>query len=237
SKSKDNEQERCTCSDAYKKFKLDWWIDHLEEPLDAFIAAFEGSVDPQYWMNMFKLHTPEEYGAGEQIDGWITNFYPYDRDGNKRVGLPIRKVESLPNEFVKVDFTHIILGPDGQVARPLQFVAGFVGAEQSQDDFAIRPHIDWFVGHPKPEDLLNKKPQYWDGLTYRNLREFPLELLAFEEIGNLELHFLDQVDIPESIKTLKIRRLALEGEISFWTRRKLKRWLADTYLEINGKEY
>ncbi|MEL6844974.1 MAG: hypothetical protein AAFP02_17340, partial [Bacteroidota bacterium] len=94
-----------------------------------------------------------------------------------------------------------------------------------------------FVGHPKPEDLLNKKPQYWDGLTYRNLREFPLELLAFEEIGNLELHFLDQVDIPESIKTLKIRRLALEGEISFWTRRKLKRWLADTYLEINGKEY
>ncbi|MEL7529844.1 MAG: DUF4419 domain-containing protein [Bacteroidota bacterium] len=222
---------------ALKKYDLAWWIDKLIEPLEHFIGAFDGSIDQAFWQSIFKFHTVRSCGESNRIDGWITHFYPYDREGRRRAGRAILDIKDLPDEVVKVDFIHKYLCPQGEHAVPLQFVSGFVAASQNADNFALRPHISWMVAHPKPAERLLASQRQPDGLSFGNLVAFPESILGYNKLSSLSLSFLEEVIIPKDIAKLDIGLLSINGNISPRRLRKLARQLPNTYLEINGKQY
>ncbi|MEM6344707.1 MAG: DUF4419 domain-containing protein [Bacteroidota bacterium] len=222
---------------ALKKYDLGWWIDKLVEPLDQFIAAFEGKIDQAFWRGIFKFHTARSCGDFSRIDGWITSFYPYDRDGRKRVGMPILDIKHLPDELVKVDFTHQYHTPLGTHTVPLQFVSGFVAASQNAKNYALRPHISWMVAHPKAAAKIHFDEAQIGGLSFGNLNQFPQSVLSYKRLSSLSLSFIDEVQIPKRIAKLDIGLLSVNGQISPRRVRQLARQLPKTYLEINGEQY
>lgn len=45
------------------------------------------------------------------------------------------------------------------------------------------------------------------------MKEFPSVLLKLEEIKQLELTFINEIDIPDELSKVKIERLKLSGEL------------------------
>ncbi len=66
-----------------KEYKLEWWISQLEPLLEEFVKASKGTVNQEFWRNMFKCHSPKSCGAPETFDGWIIKFFPYDNEGKE----------------------------------------------------------------------------------------------------------------------------------------------------------
>ena len=64
-----------------KEYKLEWWISQLEPLLEEFVKASKGTINQEFWRNMFKCHSPKSCGAPETFDGWIIKFFPYDNEG------------------------------------------------------------------------------------------------------------------------------------------------------------
>ncbi|RIA99470.1 hypothetical protein C1645_747329 [Glomus cerebriforme] len=118
--------------------KMDFWLDRLEPVIWKLVETYKGEVDETFWAKIISL---QDYGSGGQtiVNGWITAFYPYSKDGTK-----------LENNFIKpYDI------PDGRVAVPfttntglnLKFVAGFFGVQQktldNSNEIAVSPIIGW----------------------------------------------------------------------------------------------
>ncbi len=143
-----------------KKYGLEEWVDKLMPLLEEFVAVYKGNIDKAFWMNIFKVHTLEDYGEPEQIDGWILNFYPYDRKGNridfkgKIFGSVGDMFRQLPKEIVTVNFECQIINAQGKVLdkKQMEYWAGFLGLSQNKESFQIRPEIGWFVAEKGSSD-------------------------------------------------------------------------------------
>ncbi|RYY65559.1 MAG: DUF4419 domain-containing protein, partial [Chitinophagaceae bacterium] len=108
------------------KYELQWWTKELEPLLKEFVNASKGDVNKKFWRNMFKYHTPKDYGAHNIIDGWIVKFFPYYKN-DKRTNLKtLQGGEYLPDEIVKVDLLHIDARNESSVVTPLELWAGFI---------------------------------------------------------------------------------------------------------------
>lgn len=208
-----------------RKYELEEWVDDLEPIIHQIILTSQGDVNKHFWMKMFKIHTHEEYGNPKNIDGWITYFYPYDKDGNtiklqEQYGLKVEDIfERLPKEIVCVDFKYQVADAFGNIVKehPMEYWAGFIGAQQNYKSFALRPEIGWFVSHKtqKMEDQTSYKSDHPEGIVYKNLEEIPQNILqGHEKIGELELHFKNEIIISESLINLDIYSLELSGDIS-----------------------
>ncbi|MGB5943944.1 MAG: DUF4419 domain-containing protein, partial [Leeuwenhoekiella sp.] len=53
-------------------FQFDWFTNKIIVLIERIAKEFDGGVNDDFWINMFKIHTVEEYGSPEMIDGWIT---------------------------------------------------------------------------------------------------------------------------------------------------------------------
>jgi len=228
------------------KYDLKWWTNELEPLLKEFVKASEGDIDKEFWRNMFKYHSQKKYGAPKIIDGWIVKFFPYDKDGKRNNLNELVGGGSLPEEMVKVDLKYIKTDGIHTEESMLEIWAGFVGLEQNPTTFALSPKISWMI---RKKDInqtgINQKLEsenipsssgFSGGIDIR-IKAVPENLRMFKEIYSLNLHFKNNVLIPDWLKEIRIGKLKIEGKITNEETEKLINWFPHTALKINGKEY
>ncbi len=229
--------------DELKKYGLEWWVSKLMPLLNEFVNASKGIIDKVFWMNMFKIHTQDSYGSPKNIDGWILNFYPYDRRGNKANIQEVQRImvedifKELPKDIVNVDFKYLVKDNAGNIidSKDMEYWAGFVGARQNQGNFAIRPEIGWFVTH-KDDNQVQHDTEYPRTIEYFSLTSIPKEL--FEgEYGKITLNFVGDIDIHDNFADISAKVIFIQGNITDPEKQKLKDMFADneTGLQINDE--
>ncbi|GAB3935412.1 DUF4419 domain-containing protein [Mucilaginibacter myungsuensis] len=204
-------------TETLRKYKLDWWIEELKPILKQFVNASKKKVDQDFWKAMFKYHTAKKYGSVTVIDGWIVKFFPYDKDGKRLDLKTLSGPQNLPNEIVKVDLKHVELDALGnpKITTPLELWAGFVGLEQNDQNFGLRPTIGWMI-RKKDEDaaLIAKfKNESEHGQISLKLNSVPPELCKIGSVGTLNLRFTKKIEIPDELAKVQIARLILDGDI------------------------
>ncbi len=128
-------------------YGLRWWTKELKPLLKEILRSSQGDVDKTFWCNMYKQHSPEQYGSGLVIDGWIVAFFPYNKYGKRNNLKTLSNMNNLPEEIVKVDLKYVEVSTDGSSlsTTPLELWAGFLGFEENQADYSLRPVIGWLV--------------------------------------------------------------------------------------------
>lgn len=222
------------------KYELEWWTEKLIPILEEISKTSENKINQEFWTNMFKIHTSKEYGNPKNIDGWITNFFPYDKSG-KRIhldqisGIDLKDIfEKLPSEIVKVKFDYKVVSPRGKSKSivPMNFWAGFVGLSQDNLSLALEPKIGWFIS--KENDLLNAlHSSDYEPLTFNKVSTFPENLFMINSIKDLTINFIGKINIPDNISDIKIEHLNLNGSIAPKEIKRIKALLPYTLLKIN----
>lgn len=224
-----------------RKYELDWWIDKLEPLLKEFINASKGEINKEFWINIFKYHTLEQYGSPKIIDGWILKFFPYDKDGNK-TGDSIHYSGGeceLPPEIVKTDLEYKLVDGAGNILEEetLELWAGFVGLEQNNETMALRPKIGWMI---RKKNVKQPEPEpYSDAEYHLRLRidKVPDDLLKIKYIHELELEFINKVKIPKTLIDINIETLKIQGRISPVEIFKVLKLFPYTFIKINKSCY
>ena len=220
---------------ALKKYDLDWWIDEIEPILKQFIKASKGKVDKRFWMNMYKVHTLEEYGKPRILDGWIIKFFPYDKNHNKNNmdWMNERDIADLPSEILQVDVvTHN--KTTGKI-QTVKLWAGFIGDDQNKETFAITPKIGWFV---QPVDLLIEAESIkHNPYTTLVVPELPTSLKYIDSLWLFSVQFTDSVYFSDWTKDIYFDELRISGKIAPKEKAKIVKWFPNTELTINGIEY
>lgn len=187
--------------DMLEPYKLDWWLVHLKKITEQFHRASSGDVDREFWQNIYKLK--HAYGC-DRINGWIVKLVPYvkmgwsgecvirnpaltedpciwDEDYPRDPGYGHGGIQTnvLPSGLAQVPFTMKDL--KSNESKLMQFLAGFVGAEQDPFTKAIRPMLGWAVReapqslqylHNLPPHIVKTPPQ-----PAERLEEFLTELM------------------------------------------------------------
>lgn len=134
-----------------REYDLDWWIGELVPVLEKIALAAEGEDDIAFWQSIIhKTDLPVEGGRicgytppREKIDGWITKFYPYT-DNNNRRRLDFiydSDIRDLAPETGKAPLKYTDW--DGTV-YDLDILAGLVGFEEDSTR-ALRPVVGWWI--------------------------------------------------------------------------------------------
>jgi len=225
-----------------RQYELDWWIDEIEPVLGEFVEASKGNINKTFWMNMFKYHTLKKYGNPKIIDGWIVKFFPYNKDGKRNNLKEISDQSSLPDEIVKVDLKHIEVGSKSVIETPLELWAGFIGLEQNPKTYALKPQIGWMIrkqdqkNNTLLEKLKSNNSSYWTGINIR-VKSFPKELFSLNQIKKLQIEFVNEIDIPDSINKIKIETFRMYGKVSKTEIERICKLLPNTRLIINDEMY
>lgn len=227
-------------TEALRKYKLDWWIDELKSVLKQFIKASNGKIDKSFWQRMYKLHTSKNCGGPSTVDGWVIKFYPYNKN-NKRNNL--KKWQGagdyLPDEILKVDLKYIADDGAGHtVDTPLEIWAGFVGLEQNNTTFALKPAIGWMIRKKDDNKQLIAKleEQVGSGHISMKISSVPPELLNIGPIQSLILRFTNGIQIPDALAKVKIGELSLRGTITAEETKRIIKLFPNTALFINGEQ-
>ena len=175
--------------------------------------------------------------SSRDFDGWIIKFFPYDNEGKRNNLKQIVGRKKLPSEIVKVDLKYIEAYNDTVIETPLELWSGFIGLKQNNENFALRPQIGWMVKKKNTDNtgLINrlKADAKGRGINLR-VKEFPSVLLKLEEIKQLELTFINEIDIPDELSKVKIERLKLSGRITKEEMQRIKTLFPNTDIKING---
>lgn len=214
-------------------YQLNWWVDSMLPILDKIIETKKGHIDKPFWRNMYKVHTPEVYGATEKITGWITTFFPYDR-----FGLPTKwknvDINDLPDELTYTNFKWVITDGLREEVFSMQLVAGFVGLSQCPKTLSLTPQIGWLVCEAMEEVPKSVPKLGFDSvLNFYQIDEMPREILKYKQISNLGLSFNGKVKIPYSIGKVKITYLYINGNISEKEKKRLIKILPFTLICFN----
>lgn len=227
------------------KYELKWWTNELEPILKEFVNASKGEINKEFWRNMFKYHSQEAYGAPKIIDGWIVKFFPYDKDGKRNDLNKLIGGGSLPEEMVKVNLKYIKTDGIRTEETMLELWAGFIGLEQNPETYALTPQISWMVrikdkdqkGLHKKLEANNIPSSEFEPKIDLRISDVPENLKKLDVIYSLGLHFIKDVFLPDWIKTKKIGKLFIEGNISNKETEKILDWFPNTEIDINGKKY
>lgn len=216
------------------KYDLKWWTSELEPLLKQFVEASKGKINKTFWQDMFKYHSQKKYGAPNMIDGWIVKFFPYDKNGRRNNLNELEGGKNLPEEIVKVDLKYI---DENQEETILELWAGFVGLEQNKENYALTPKIGWMIRKKDVENVGLKQKfesdnKSWGSIAIR-VKEIPAAIFELKEIKNLEIAFIDEINIPEKLSGILIETLRLSGKIDDDEMRRIKKMFPDTQLIIN----
>ncbi len=127
-------------------YGLRWWTKELKPLLKEILRSSQGDIDKNFWRNMYKEHSPEQYGSGKVIDGWIVAFFPYNKSGKRNNLKTLSNRNNLPEEIVKVDLKYVeVLADRTTKETPLELWAGFMGIEANRIDHTFSPVIGWLI--------------------------------------------------------------------------------------------
>ncbi len=221
-------------------YELDWWISELTPILEEIKETANGKIDKQFWMNMFRQHKVKEYGIDKVVNGWILRFFPYYNDGHKTnlFEMNIEGLDFLCPQIVNVPFRHNITDNNGEIieTREQEFLAGFFGLEQNEKDLSLRPVIEWsIISKRKYTSSFPKDMKYAD-LVYKNITEFPMEVLEIDKVHGVELFFHGKVKLPKELSKKFFNYIKIEGEIE--DQEYIKECLKNTLRgQINGVSF
>jgi hypothetical protein len=138
--------------------EFQWWFNIVDEMLQEFCNASNGSIDPEFWSNIFKIGGGS---GGPYISGWITVLFPYAEDlsGGMYLSYTNDEVKCLADVLGMKRRSPSIVErsvPAGLASAPfkwyylsqtydMEFVAGFMGMCQNPDTLAIYPCVGWAV--------------------------------------------------------------------------------------------
>ncbi|MGJ7031332.1 DUF4419 domain-containing protein [Niabella hirudinis] len=232
-------------ANSLKKYELGWWLNELDPVFRQFIAASKGSVNKDFWRNLFKVHKAGKPYQSDKIDGWFVKFFPYTRDGKRNDLQTLTGSSNLPDEIVKVPLLHVFQHTDGTTTQtPLELWAGFMGLQQNSQDFTLKPEIGWMIKKETggEKEIQSDLERQLSGPG--NTTSFPVEIrvttvpdviLNLKKINNLAITFTDSIRIPDAMGAITIERLALKGKISDNGKQRLKQLLPNTTLKVNGE--
>ena len=215
---------------ALEKYDLGWWTDRLVPILDEFIAASKGNADIAFWKEMVHITKPGKCGDPRVIDGWITDLYPYDRDGKRMNGGKITDTDKLPGEISKVRIRIVYNnGLSSEAGPDVEVWAGIFGLEQNEENFAIKPVTGWlartFDSAAIEKSIFAKAntPDSFYGIRIA-VDSIPPVLKELGHIYKLDVSFNGKAFLPEWLSEIRIDRLVLRGDIPQKERRKVKKW-------------
>lgn len=216
-----------------RKYNLNWWIDRIYDIISNILETAQGNIDHSFWRDMFKIHNPEGCMGGDIFDGWLSNFYPYNRKGERNefkneseltfsqrvLSPPFESVcENMPSELSCFKFTHHFIDKNNDIVskKDLECWSGFIGLEQ-KEGFNLKPIIGWFIceqGIDVQNRNLDNKNIEQNSRKYYNLLDFPVEILNYSKWFRLELYFSGEILIPVEFKNINIDYLKIAGEES-----------------------
>ena len=171
------------------QYDLKWWTKEIIPIIKEITEATKGSVDKDFWRGMFKEHDFGKCGKPNIFDGWIVKFYPYDRDGNRNGLEELHGLNNLPDEIVTVPV--VAIDSITKEVCNLELQAGFIGLEQNNKTFALRPKIGWFVN-----EVLS-----------------PEEIVEEDEFDRLVVKVQDGIITESVFKKVYIKNLVIDGYI------------------------
>ncbi len=217
-----------------EKYDLSWWTKRLIPILDEFIEASKGNVNTDFWKKMVHVDEPDFCGDPRKIDGWMTDFYPYDKDGKRLKGGPITDLDKLPSEIVKVKIESAVVDYSGNTIDKgwLEMWAGFWGLEQDNSTFAIKPKTGWMIRKfdqtSIERELFSRAntPNSFYGIKIAT-DSVPAILKEFDHIYLLDITFKNKAYLPDWLKSTSIDKLILRGDIPWREEIKANRWFSD----------
>ena len=112
--------------------------------------------------------------------------------------------------------------------------------EQNPDDFTLTPKIGWMI-RKKDVDKKGLVQKFesdnhsdWVGIKIR-VQEIPDAIFQLNEIGHLEISFIDRIIIPDKLGKIDIKRMALSGKTTPQEIERIKRMFPETELRINNE--
>lgn len=106
---------------------------------------------------------------------------------------------------------------------PVELWAGFVGLNQNDKTFGLKPEIGWMIrkqdNAANPAVIAELKKQaasteeFFGGIMIR-AKTVPPELLEIGPIHQLEIDFTDSIQIPDKMGAVKIDRFKMSGAIN-----------------------
>ena len=233
-----------------RKYKLDWWIDEIEPLLEKFVKASKGDYEKDFWCNIFKVHSEKVYGSPQKVDGWIVKFFPYDKTGKRNDLKELALGDNLPSEIIKVDLKYIeVDGAGNMKTTPLELWAGFVGLEQNQKTFGLKPEIGWMIKKKDIRKVDKDSEKLTDDLKAKSILDgafsgimirvntVPKELLGLNYIKSLWINFTDDINVPEEMGKIKIDVFRMYGIITNSGIERICKLFPNTVLIINNKTY
>jgi len=226
-----------------KGHNFDWFVKDTLKIIERISHEFDGDTNDDFWINMFKTRKLEEYGNPETVDGWITKFFPYSKEGNRLAKdyfntTPFHSVvQNLSPQVVDLDFIHLIKDGIEEVETPLTIKAGFIGIKQDKETMALEPNIGWSIYQREKNLRKLVEGNEHNILSFQRLTAFPKEILEIKEIEFLSLSFEDQIDIDPNIREVDIFFLELFGKTGLKGRRRLLKIFKNTNTEVhvNGR--
>lgn len=125
------------------------WTEKVISAVNHFIDAFDGNHEKAVWEKFFKWHSGS---GGSSISGWINDLFPYVR--RRQYNKDWSFTETIvPNDRDYLDTAGYISGLSVApfiwdyygTQYNMEFLGGFVGTTQAEDDFSVRPVIGWAV--------------------------------------------------------------------------------------------
>jgi hypothetical protein len=129
------------------KYDLNWWTKELVPILNEIINTKKGNFNKNFWMNMVKVHSEKVYGSPDIITGWVIKFYPYFSNGQRTYFKPLKEIDRLPSEIVRVPF--LFVDDSLNLKINMEFRAGFIGLTQNVADYTLKPEIGWLIYYKK----------------------------------------------------------------------------------------
>lgn len=125
-------------------YDFEWFTNDIVPIVKEIIQTKKGNVNKKFWKDMIRIKDSDDFYDPSGVDGWFTNFFPYD-DKGERVYGPIESSGDLQNELLEIPFTLDILNGGSVQSLKLKFLAGFVGLTQNEKTGSLKPEIGWIV--------------------------------------------------------------------------------------------
>ena len=149
-----------------KKYDLDFWIDEIIPILDKIIDTKKGNIDKEFWKKMYynvegSINSSDTIRKVKCIKGWLCKFAPYEKQHVKRNDLEslsfMNPFFDLPNDIMNSPIKAINIITKEK--KDLVIRAGFIGMEQNEATYEMKPVFGWYVSD-KCNSIVRTKYNY-----------------------------------------------------------------------------
>ena len=207
-----------------EKYGLDWWVKDLTPILQEFVNASKGDIHTRFWQDIVMKFHPDQMTNGirgcggtpkieptTQLDGWFLKFFPFNQKGRTPSTVPYTYGKMLP-EVVKVPFKYKVTDGISFQTYLMEFWSGFVGVEEDEKTYALRPKIGWMVMEAESADPLILSLTRNNNPEIKDVKEFPEVARRVGALESLQIQFVDSIQVPDWIDDVQVESLELKGK-------------------------